>query len=402
MEIGLPTSPSCDDPEFVISVREYGSGMPFVAMPATIFSPGIGIFVGEIGGLEACTEYDVLVEVFCHGEIEGGCSAYRPYKTAGCIGLDCTPLSPISIDDEGFSIGLPTYGDCTEHEYVVRVRVHGSGLPYEPAAAVVTSPALGVYVADVSGLESCTSYDIIVDVFCDGELKGGCGIDNVKTTGCDDKCESCADQDCIKLDEISVVWNAGCTYGLIMGYAVGDCGTMTPVSVTWDMGYVGAEEVAGTLDGYVEHTFPGDGTYNITGTMVYTVDGVEYTCCLSIELSIRGCKVIVKDGPIMPDLEKRMPINGGINTNVYSLEVSTVPNPAEDHVTITVAAHEKNADFDQLELIIFNVNGSEVYRTNIAVDQPKEVDLSQLNSGLYIYTINNKEYTLLREKLIIK
>ncbi len=195
--------------------------------------------------------------------------------------IDCRPMEFVSATDTEMTIGLPLSYECADPEFVISIRVNGSGLPFAPASATVSSPSPGAFSADIEGLERCTEYDILVEIYCDGELNGGC-VNGVpyQTTGCD-PCE-----DCFNFIGIVVLDSRACEFELVMDYAgTGDCGAITIISETWDYG----DGTSGT-GFYSTHSFPANGTYTVTGTIVFSVEGLPGTCTI-----VRSTEVVVTE-----------------------------------------------------------------------------------------------------------
>jgi PKD repeat protein len=180
-------------------------------------------------------------------------------------------------------INLPTSPSCLSPTYAISARVSGSGLPFTPVTHTVSSPSPGVFTASISGLESCTEYEIRVLVYCGGSIEGGC-VNAVPftTTGCD-PCRGCLD-----FLGIEILGQRECEAELVMDWTrLEGCGEITIISQTWDFGHAGGTG-AGEL---ITHTFPGNGTYTVTATIVYSVAGIPGTCTAvqTQEITITDC-----------------------------------------------------------------------------------------------------------------
>jgi PKD repeat protein len=184
--------------------------------------------------------------------------------------VDCRPMSLVTAGDNGMVINLPTSPSCLSPTYTVSARVYGSGLPFAPVSVTVTSPSPGSFQGAITGLEPCTSYEILVLVYCGGSIEGGC-VNAVPftTTGCD-PCRGCLD-----FLGIEIIGQRECEAELLMDWTrLEGCGEITIISQTWDFGHAG-----GTGSGeLITHTFPGNGTYTVTATIVYSVAGIPGTC----------------------------------------------------------------------------------------------------------------------------
>ncbi|MFT5820722.1 MAG: hypothetical protein ACI8ZM_001969 [Crocinitomix sp.] len=111
------------------------------------------------------------------------------------------------------------------------------------------------------------------------------------------------------------------------------------------------------------------------------------------------------------DPERKSNGNGTDNGSNFSnnsamssgqITATTVPNPADEMVTITVLDPTNSSAATQLELVIFDINGREVYNGNTIIGSQKMIDVSRFESGLYIYEVRDGETVLLKEKLLIK
>lgn len=100
------------------------------------------------------------------------------------------------------------------------------------------------------------------------------------------------------------------------------------------------------------------------------------------------------------DNSSTVPDGLAVNSNMF--DAITVPNPADNIVAITVLDPNNSSDAAQLDLVIFDINGREVYRGNTTTGVQKVIDVSRFESGLYIYEVRDGETVLLKEKLLVK
>ncbi len=122
---------------------------------------------------------------------------------------------------------------------------------------------------------------IVYTVLATGQTCTSTQTLNVTVTGCTN-CENC-----INFFGIVPLSANGCDYEFVMDYQAGNCGAISIVSETWDFGHPG-----GTGSGYyTTHTFPGNGTYTVTGTIVYTVLATGQTCTSTqtLNVTVTGC-----------------------------------------------------------------------------------------------------------------
>jgi len=76
--------------------------------------------------------------------------------------------------------------------------------------------------------------------------------------------------------------------------------------------------------------------------------------------------------------------------------LNAYPNPATSMVNIEYAAP------DNASLVIKNLTGKEVYRTDISQTGRKRVDVSKLNPGMYLYGVEVEGKMLCTKKLLVK
>ncbi|MCJ8292651.1 MAG: T9SS type A sorting domain-containing protein [Crocinitomicaceae bacterium] len=84
------------------------------------------------------------------------------------------------------------------------------------------------------------------------------------------------------------------------------------------------------------------------------------------------------------------------------LHLVTVPNPATNHVDITLSGLSIDITLIQPEMIIYDMTGKVVYKSEITLDETKRVDVSSFQSGVYIVKIIDNDSLLSTEKLIIE
>ncbi|MFK7787760.1 MAG: T9SS type A sorting domain-containing protein [Crocinitomicaceae bacterium] len=84
------------------------------------------------------------------------------------------------------------------------------------------------------------------------------------------------------------------------------------------------------------------------------------------------------------------------------LELLAVPNPANDHVDISLSSSLLESDMDAMELMIYDMSGKEVHTSSISLDETKRVDVSSFNAGMYIVKIVNDGAIMSTKKLIVE
>src|SRR5690606_7237562 len=86
--------------------------------------------------------------------------------------------------------------------------------------------------------------------------------------------------------------------------------------------------------------------------------------------------------------------------NLSTINFSLYPNPSSDK-NVTVNFSSQNTDATQANITVYSITGSMVYNTVITNGQPQQINLSALNSGLYLVKVQAGNYTDTK-KLIIK
>ncbi|NOQ71395.1 MAG: PKD domain-containing protein [Crocinitomix sp.] len=393
MTMGLPTAETCVDPTYQINITEFGSGDPLAPATFTTTEVSPDVWEATITGLDPCTAYEVQAVLLCDGLVLGSCSKDVPWETncpapcTGCLIVD--EIAIISFDgceyrleavyEETDACGVIDvtsvywdFGDGnTDDDAVVDVSFLCEGMKTVTATIYYTS-SLHPDIACV--VEITEDIDVIG---CDGECPPPCEVINSPPI-----CEDCLVSDGISLATAP----SGCVYQFIMDYATNEaeCGTIGIISIEWDFG----DGTTGT--GPIgNHTYAGDGTYTVTGVITYLSSalGIECTHSACLEVHVTGC------GGHAPKMAEG-PGSG--------ITATTVPNPADEMVTITVLDPNNSSGVDQLELVIFDINGREVYRGNTTLGSQKMINVSHFESGLYIYEVRDGETVILKEKLLIK
>ena len=185
LTFNLPTSPNCDKEEFIVRQRIYGSGDPFGPSDHTIYDFSQPLAFVE--SLEPCTEYEFYVEVYCDGEIEGGCvSSFKPMTTTGCPGVDCSGIKVTNIMDDIVTFVFSGFDDCRDPDFL------GLKLQYRPVNTSTWFGNVGstLFIAAsytrIFRLDPCTEYEYRVRFLCDEEYTDWC-TGTFMTSGCSDR-----------------------------------------------------------------------------------------------------------------------------------------------------------------------------------------------------------------------
>jgi hypothetical protein len=84
------------------------------------------------------------------------------------------------------------------------------------------------------------------------------------------------------------------------------------------------------------------------------------------------------------------------------LDVKTVPNPANNFVEVSLTGLQDDVELNASEVVIYSVSGKEVYRSTIALNETKRIDLSSFESGIYFLNVLENGVILSNEKLIVE
>ena len=91
------------------------------------------------------------------------------------------------------------------------------------------------------------------------------------------------------------------------------------------------------------------------------------------------------------------PEAGSVNNYMNNREVKIIPNPAKDKITIYL---QNNKNFSGLELFIYNLQGQMVMQQDF-IQNNNEIDISQLEEGVYIAKIRMSDGIYRQEKFVV-
>lgn len=395
MTIGLPTKDPCESPTYGLTIREFGTEDEFIPATFTTTEVSPGVYEATITGLEPCMSYEVVAELFCEGESAGICTHGEAWSTncpppcSGCLELHNIEVIRAEDCDYSFELDYDLTDECGDIEVVSIDWDFGDGSVGEGESVDASFLCSGPHTitATVSYISS-----IHPEVVCEKEISK-----EIEVEDCEEVCTTCYADPCVKVIDLIVEPKGGCLYWFTFDSGLGSCGPFEGGSVyfDWDFGH-GTGNVTGSPDFWVPHTFPGNGTYTVTMTYHYQLagDDTEYSCSIRISVDVTDCDDERGD--------KRMAQQTGGAIGNSGIHATTVPNPADEQVIITVIDPTNSSDLDQLQLVIYDVNGREVYRGDTRIGSQKMIDVNHLQSGLYIYEVRNGETVLLKEKLLIK
>ncbi len=83
------------------------------------------------------------------------------------------------------------------------------------------------------------------------------------------------------------------------------------------------------------------------------------------------------------------------------VRLATVPNPATNHVDITLSGVSAELTLNQPEVFIFDLAGKVIFSSQLNVDEAKRVDLSDFEPGTYIIKAVDGDTILSTEKLVV-
>jgi hypothetical protein len=79
-----------------------------------------------------------------------------------------------------------------------------------------------------------------------------------------------------------------------------------------------------------------------------------------------------------------------------------VPNPATNHVDITLSNYSVASNSAQAELVIYDMSGKVMLSSGLTVDETKRVDLNGFSAGVYIIKVMDNGMLISTEKLIVQ
>jgi hypothetical protein len=395
MEIELPTREPCGSPTYIIEIREVGD-VDFTLATATVSA--LPPYTATITGLDPCTPYETKITLQCAGGIDGICFSGETYVTdcpppcsSGCLITDGIDILFIDGCDYTLEANYETTDACGDIEVTSVVWDWEEG-----TTATGDIAEISFLCGGMKTVTATINYTTYPDIECKATITR-----EINAFGCDEVCTTCFDDECVRAYELIAEPRGGCLYWFTFDSALGDCGAIDPESISfeWDFGYDGGIIIDEDGVFWIEHSFPEDGPYTITMTYYYTLLGEEEerSCTMTVDIDVKGChggKDTPKRGQIIFE-------SGQINAS-SGIMSTTVPNPADEEVTITVLDPNNISDADQLQLVIFDINGRKVYNGNTTVGSQKMIDISHFESGLYIYEVRDGETVILKEKLLIK
>ncbi len=169
--MGLPTSPNCVNPTYTIKIRAFGSSNPWQIASASVFNSN-GRWQAGVYALQPCTQYEFWVDVYCNGNIEGGCINGFPFSTS-CPTLDCSGIVPTNITTTSAALTIGGFDNCRtginqQIEFVVEWRQVGTVA--WTSQSIVTTGNLAL----LTNLTRCTSYEYRIKIKCNGVYTGWC------------------------------------------------------------------------------------------------------------------------------------------------------------------------------------------------------------------------------------
>lgn len=160
------------------------------------------------------------------------------------------------------------------------------------------------------------------------------------------------------------------------------------------------------------------GTKPPTGSMYVTsqnalVLSTVFSSCFSWKVRAvypNGCKTNFSDTKcscskiVKPAGKKDGSETGVIIKKSSTIEVTARPNPANNTFSVQMHDHSNETGFVNAVITIVDFSGKEVYNSPISMEELKEINVSQLAAGIYLYKIidADKNELIKSDKLIIK
>lgn len=118
------------------------------------------------------------------------------------------------------------------------------------------------------------------------------------------------------------------------------------------------------------------------------------------EWSVTKCTSDCEFPMLKSDVPTELGFEDGIEIEISEVEMTLVPNPTKDHVTITVFEfnHETNG---KAILSIKDIHGREVRRESIVFNEPQSIDLKDVKAGIYICDVLWGDNLVVTSRLVI-
>lgn len=386
---------SCGNYSFaVISNSTYDCGTPTITYSWNFGDSGTatGNFVNH--QYTANGTYIVVVTVTVTSQY--GVCTYTLSKTITvscfidppCELLDCELVNIKNVTETGVEFEYPVVDceECPNPVYSFAWRLLGDTTwNYTPSGTATGS-------GSITGLDSCHQYELLIELHCDGgdEPDAQC-IVPFTTTGCPAEC----------IFDCNAVVQTGAQYDRIYFSFQPIPDTCTNCAdpyydVSWRVaGSTGAWNYGSTS------VAPGAGTGSIWGLSYCT--NYEFR----IELRCGGTHqspVIATCGPVAagtrcfsgPDSEDQL-LQG--QTHSGAVEVQVYPNPAGAAVKFAISS-----ELDSEGTIrIYNNTGALIRQINTRTNQVETINIEELKSGLYYYTLTTEGQQVVSEsgKLVV-
>ncbi len=89
-------------------------------------------------------------------------------------------------------------------------------------------------------------------------------------------------------------------------------------------------------------------------------------------------------------------------SNSPKIDINIMPNPASNYTTITTSYIANGETYDNLRLVITDLQGRIVFQEAIQINDSKRIDLNNFNSGIYIYKVVDGDSVLKSDKIVIE
>ncbi len=206
----------------------------------------------------------------------------------------------------------------------------------------------------------------------------------------------CKDCECVGGGQLIAGIDINCNVSLsILGLNITNC--LTSAQFNWDFGDGNTSTTSTPSAG---HQYSTPGIYFPTVSFLVSDPATGETCTQTYVTRVNANCTPNED----PKRTKSAQLNTTVETQIRTneLKLSMYPNPTQNSVTVTLNGISGKTELLQPQILIYDMTGREVYRSDIRLNEATTIDISHFKSGIYIAKITNDASTLSAEKLIIE